>query len=130
MKSKINDDGSQSLLTIYRWKAGTTLNSFYLDTEDKLTATSYFLEPKVEDPFLPTRYYGSVKHAEITNENKVSIYQKSYIKKTTTSNTVGQTEQTIYEGFLLVASDKTNKTTDVLLLDKGFRVEGIALHLS
>ncbi|MFZ1335493.1 MAG: hypothetical protein WAR99_08750, partial [Saprospiraceae bacterium] len=124
LKSKINDDGSQSLLTIARWKAGTTLNSFYLDTEDKLTATSYFLEPKIEDPFLPTRYYGFSKHFEIANDNKVSMYQKNYIKKTTTSNTVGQTEQTIYEGFLLVTSDKTNKTTDVLLLDKGLRAEG------
>lgn len=124
LKSKINDDGSQSLLTIARWKAGTTLNSFYLDSEDQLTATSYFLEPKIEDSFVPTRYYGFSKHFEIANDNKVSIYQKNYIKKTTTSNTVGQTEQTIYEGFLLVASDKTNKTTDVLLLDKGLRAEG------
>ena len=123
LKSKINEDGSQSLLTIARWKAGTTMNSFYLDTDDKLTANSYFLEEK-KDPMLPKTIFGSVTRTEIADDNYVSLYQQYWIKKTTGSNTVSQTEENIYEGFVLVTSDKKAKTMDVLHIGKGFLPEG------
>ena len=124
LKSKINEDGSQSLITIARWNAGTTLNSFYIDKNDQLTTNSYFLEEKKKDQFLPRTLYGYATHFVSSNSNLISVYQQYFIKKNSATNTAVQNEENIYEGFILLASDNVYKPTEVLHIDKGFHAEG------
>lgn len=124
LKSKINEDGSQSLITIARWNAGTTLNSFYIDKNDQLTTNSYFLEVKKKDQFLPRTLYGYATHFVSSNSNLISVYQQYFIKKNSATNTAVQNEENIYEGFILLASDNVYKPTEVLHIDKGFHAEG------